>query len=353
MPEDENVMVSSSSIAAVIRMLAYGATGETQQEMLQLIGAAAASAADQENALKVLTSLAHPLDPKKPEPDVSIANGLFLRTTFVPKQEYVGAMQKAAEAEIVTLDFSDPNAVKTINGWVRDHTRAMIPSILDRISNTTVMIVINAVAFEGKWARQFDPENTKPRAFHRSDGTSVETPMMHREGEYAVAFLPQATIVEMPYEGGRYSMILLLPPQGASPKKLLEGLTTAKLDAWLAEAGSREISLTVPKWTATFERNLNKDLEALQMKRPFDPDRAEFDGIAEQTERLFVERILHKTFVEVSEKGTKAAAVTSGEVGATSVPEPPQEVVFDRPFAYLIRERNSGVVLFAGWLQRP
>lgn len=352
MSEEENVLLSPTSIASLLRMLAYGASGDTQKQMLAVLGDPKAGPTEQQNAIKTLTSLAHRLDPEKPEPDVSIANGLFLRTQFSPKDEYVNAMRKAAEAEIVTLDFSDPNSVKTINGWVNEHTRKMIPSILDAIEDSTVMIAINAVAFEGHWAVKFDPTQTVPGPFHLGDGQTVEVPIMHRTGQYAAAFLPQATIVEVPYAGGRYAMTLILPSEGTSPKKLLEAMTTEKLNQWLQQAVPKEIALALPKWTSTFERNLNNDLKALGAELAFDPGRAKFDGIAETTERLFVQTVLHKTFVEVDEKGTKAAAVTMGEVGVTSAPER-YEVVFDRPFAYLIRETKSGVLLFAGWLNRP
>jgi len=176
--------------------------------------------------------------------------------------------------------------------------------------------------------------------------------MMSRTGKYRVVVSPVATVVEAPYGDKSYSMLLFLPPEGATARATLAGLNGDKLKSLLDSMTESEIVLTMPKWRFAYERTLNDDLKALGIRDAFDTEAANFSRMREERD-LFLQRVIHKSFIEVDEEGTKAAAVTGAEMGITSAPATPREIRFDRPFAFAIRDTKSGGILFLGWVNDP
>ncbi|RMG67960.1 MAG: serpin family protein [Calditrichaeota bacterium] len=273
---------------------------------------------------------------------------------FALNPAFAETLQKYYFARVIGLDFQRSEAVEAINGWVQDATRGKIPRLLDEIDPRERLFLINALYFQGFWQIPFDPEKTSTENFYRADGSTVSCQMMHRQGEFSVAFLDSLLAVDLPYGNGAFSMTIVLPAEGVSLQSVVAQLNEDRLKAWLAALASREIVLGLPRFRFRNQLHLNDPLSHMGMAIAFDPMRADFSPMQQPGpaagEKLVVTRVLQNTFVQVDEKGTEAAAVTGIGIGVTSVPP---QVTANRPFLFLIREHFAGTILFIGKVEEP
>jgi Serine protease inhibitor len=236
--------------------------------------------------------------------------------------------------------------VDAINGWVSNATAKKIPTIIDSIDPSEVMFLINAIYFKGAWQQKFDKAQTANAPFRSSAVQSQSVPMMHREGKVRYAREPGLTAVDLYYGNSAFAMTLLLPDSTSDIDASTEALTPAAWNRLLGEFGVREVNLFLPRFRIEWNRKLNDDLTAMGLGVAF-TDNADFTGMSDQGRRLRISRVIQKTYVDVNEEGTEAAAVTSVGIQLTSI-ELPTTVRFDRPFIFAIRERFSGTILFIG-----
>ena len=339
-----NVVVSPLSVSLALDMTLNGARGATRDEMrrtLQLgdLSDDAVNAAC-ESALVTLAS-ADPAVVHK------IANSIWLRRGFDAKPEFLATNAKHFHAEVRTLDFAAPDAASTINGWVAHATEGKIPSIApEQIPGDVVAYLINAIYFKGSWTIPFDPKLTKDDSFTCTDASRVPCKLMHRTGSLRCLETPTLQAVELPYGNGAFRATILLPAADSSIDALL-----ATLDGGLPTGlQDRDGEIFLPRFVTRTESTLNGTLAALGMPTAFTAS-ADFSGIAP---KLFISEVKHKTFVEVNEEGTEAAAATSVEVSRTSARVSPRFVMrVDRPFVFVIHETKSGAVLFLGKIGDP
>jgi len=346
-----NVFVSPLSASMALGMALAGADGGTYEAMRGGLDLGSLSREEIGASYASLIALLSDLDP---EVRLAIGNAVWLRTGFSPESAYVAEVEEDFGARVATLDFDDPSAAETINAWVAEATEGLIDGIVDPpIDPMIVAYLINAIYFEGDWTVQFDPADTRPGEFRREDGTTVTAPFMHLSEEtFPFSWTPDYIAVELPYGGEAFAMTLVVPTGEAGLAGFVDGLDP---DAWrtiVAGLAPTEAMVAVPKFRLEYEKVLNDVLVALGMGPAFDPFAADFtrmhrDALALQ---LHISEVKQKAFVEVDEKGTKAAAVTSVGMGATSAPP---YFAADRPFLFVIRERLSGTVLFTGLVHDP
>jgi serpin B len=346
-----NLFVSPFSASMALGMALAGAEGETYEAMRGGLGLSGMSREEIGASYHSMIGLLTELDPSV---QMEIGNSVWLRTGFEPEAAYLEEVEADFDARVSTLDFADPAAADTINAWVSEATGGEIEGIVTPpISPLTVAFLINAIYFRGDWTIQFDPADTRPGPFRREDGTVVTAPLMHlSDGEFPFARTPEYTALELPYGGEAFAMTLVLPPEGVGLAEFVAGLDA---DAWkriLASLSPREPPVTLPKFRLEFDKQLNDVLKALGMEPAFDPSVADFSRMHRDAldMQLHLSEVKQKAFVEVDEKGTTAAAVTSVEVGVTSAPI---GFTADRPFLFAIRERLSGTVLFTGLVYDP
>ena len=346
-----NLFVSPFSASMALGMALAGAEGTTYQAMRDGLGLSGMSREEIGASYHSLIGLLTDLDPTV---RMEIGNSVWLRSGFDPEAAYIEEVEADFEARVATLDFADPTAADTINTWVAEATGGTIEGIVTPpISPLTVAFLINAIYFQGDWTIQFDPADTRPGSFRREDGTVVTAPLMQlSDGEFPFAWTPEYTAVELPYGGEAFAMTLVLPPEGVSLADFVAGLDADHWKLILASLSRREPPVTLPKFRLEFDKQLNDVLKALGMEPAFDPNVADFSRMHRDARvmELHVSEVKQKAFVEVDEKGTTAAAVTSVEVGVTSAPI---GFTADRPFLFAIRERLSGTVLFTGLVYDP
>jgi serpin B len=340
----ENLFLSPTSASMALGMTLNGAAGTTLDSMRLALGLADTPLEEINQGYQRLIDLLLSLDPSV---EFAIANSIWAREGVPFRSEFLAAGKTHFDAEIRTLDFGAPTALPAINDWVKEKTRDRIPTILDEIRNDEVMFLINAIFFKGRWRITFDPKETRDLPFHAGDGTTRMVPTMRLDPEpLRVASVNGNTIVELLYGNGAYAMVLALPAEGRTLADLADGLDGEQWAAWTGALAETRVGLTLPRFRLEYRRELKDDLSRLGMRVAFDPDRANFSRMWNATaENLFLTRVIQKSFVEVNEEGTTAAAATAVGVGVTSVP---LTISFDRPFLFAIRERLSGTLLFVG-----
>jgi serpin B len=346
-----NVFVSPLSASMALGMALAGAEKETYTAMRDALGLEGMSPEQIGRSYQTLIALLTNLDPTV---RMEIGNSVWLRNGFEPEDEYIDDVQTHFDARVSTLDFSDPVAADTINAWVSDATEGLIDGIVDPpIDPLTVAFLINAIFFQGDWTLQFDPADTRPADFRRDDGTVVSADFMSQsEGEFPFAWSEDYVAVELPYGGEAFAMVVVVPGHGVALDDFVADLDADEWTGIIERMTPSETMVLLPKFKLEYERSLNEVLKALGMEPAFDPFVADFsrmhrDALALQ---LHISRVRQKAYIEVDEKGTTAAAVTSVEVGVTSAPP---MLVADRPFLFAIRERLSGTILFVGMVHDP
>lgn len=342
-----NVFISPLSASMALGMTATGAAGETLDSMRTVLGYQSADLQEMDESYRSLIDLLRGLDPSV---DFRIANSIWYRNDLSVEQSFVDATKKYFDAEVASLDFGSPSAIGTINDWVKSSTNDKIDKIVNEIPQDMVMYLINAIYFKGSWTAQFDESLTKDEPFFADDGSHPSVPMMSVDGDFPAAATGEYSAVELPYGGGAYSMIVVVPPQGSSVDSLIAQMDAPAWDALLAGLHEASGIVQIPKFRLEWKGSLKPSLIDMGMGIAFDGGRADFTGISREG-GLAISTVDQKTFVNVDEEGTEAAAVTAVGITTTSAPSPLLRA--DRPFLFAIRERFSGTLLFIGKMAVP
>jgi serine protease inhibitor len=343
-----NVFLSPLSASMALGMTMNGARGETFSGMRSALGFGAMGPGEVNASYRSLLALLLGLDSSV---DLRIANSIWVRQGFPLHDAFVASSREYFDASVTALDFSDPGAPKVINAWVERGTNGKIEEIVEQIDSDVMLYLINAVYFKGSWTTRFDRARTREAPFHRADGSEQRVRMMHLpQGKVRHLRTPEAEIVDLPYGRGAFSMTVVLPSRGRSLDALLASLDAERWNAWMEQLREGELDVFLPRFRLEYEQILNRTLQSLGMERAFAPGLADFSGMSPAGGGLFISQVKQKTYVDVNEEGTEAAAVTSVEIRLVSAPP---SFVADRPFLVAIRERLSGTILFLGIIGAP
>ncbi len=347
----ENVILSPLSAYLALGMTANGADFETLEAMRAALAQTELSEEEANDAFRDLMELLLGLDEHV---EFQLANSIWHRDDFPVRPDFVDLSREYFDAVVEALDFDDPAAAATINAWVEEETRGRIVDLIDEIDPEHVMFLINALYFQGDWQEAFDRDDTRTADFRRLDGSTVPVPLMSRTGEVRHQVRDGFEAVELLYGRGAFAMTVILPPEGTPPAELVDGLDAPTWDEWMASFEEREVSVQLPRFRLEWEEMLNDALSAMGMDVAFDRDRADFGRLVEEGAflpgNLYITEVKQKTFIDVNEEGTEAAAATSVGVGITSAPPAFRA---DRPFLFALRERFSGTVFFLGQVLDP
>ncbi|WP_337438286.1 serpin family protein [Prevotella sp.] len=341
----DSKVVSPLSVSFLMAMLANGADSTTKDEILSTVaGDKSLSVAELNDTYAAFLRMAANGDKLT---TINIANYIALNKGFKLKSTYAGTVGSKYAANVENLDFASPKALKHINQWCSDKTCRMIPSIIDCLNPSDVAVLLNAIYFNGSWTHQFPKKNTRLENFQGYTRDIKKVDMMHQERKFFYADNSRFAAVELPYGNGQYSMTVLLPNEGVSINDMMKQLTAGEFAKLQQQMSECIVDLKLPRFSTTTNVSLNAPLSALGAKTMFTSS-ADFSGMADAG--VFVSAMLQKAKIEVSEEGTKAAAVTAGVIALTALHEQPRHVKFHakRPFVYTINEKNSNAILFIG-----
>lgn len=350
---NRNILLSPTSVLLALSMAWNGARGQTRESMAAALGFAGLEAAEV-NRLNagMITSLAT----ADPEVELVITNALWVRAGIPLADDFVRTCENYYQGRAEELDFDSEAAVTTVNDWVRNRTRNRIPTIIDQLGREDVLLLTNAVYFNGRWMETFDPEKTRERQFRTEAGPPRLTPMMERAGRFDYREEAGLQVARLPYGRGDFALYVLLPEE-IGTDRLVAALATNGIESIIAAVAPRDGTLVLPRFRVEFDGNLNDALSGLGMDIAFDPRRADFQAMlpAEVDMAFFVSEVVHKSFIEVGEAGTEAAAATGVRMSMTAMPGGEDRFVMacDRPFVFIVREEATGTTLFIGIVNDP
>jgi len=285
--------------------------------------------------------------------DLAIANSLWPAKTFAMKQSFTNSMKLFYGVTVTPVAYPEPGR-QAVNAWVETQTNDRIKNLLPEgsLDDSTRLVLVNAIYFKGKWAQPFKVKSTRDRTFHLDTDTRADVPMMTQSRRYRLADNDKYQVLELPYEGGELSMVLIVPKAIDGLAEVEKNLQWSAVDQALGEARVRETIVYLPRFKFEYSRTMNQPLQALGMKLAFS-DAADFRAMSED-ESLKISLVQHKAFIEVKEEGSEAAAATAVAMfrESAAMSQPPV-VRADRPFLFAIRHAQTGTVLFAGRVMDP
>lgn len=344
---EPNVLVSPLSASMALGMTANGARAETLTAMRAVLGFGGM----QEDAVNdAYQGLIAQLRLRDRAVEFRLANSIWYERTFQVETPFLDTSREHFDAEVRSLDFASPAAPGTISRWAEDATGGRIRDLIQSINPLEVMFLVNAVYFKAPWSTPFEPNQTRPGDFTRADGRVVQAPMMHVDAPRPFLRNAEVEAVELLYADSAFGMVVVMPAPGRTLDELAASLTPERWDQWMAGLNSGRLLLEMPKFRFDFSEKLNDALTAMGMGVAFVPLVADFGRITTSRNDLYISRVVHKTFIDVHELGTEAAAATAVGIAVTSLPP---SITIDRPFLFAIRERTSGAILFIGRVGDP
>lgn len=319
-----NVVVSPRSAAEALSMLAEGAAGSTRDEIISTLGG----------------SLCAPLDPVKGI-TLKSANSVWIRKDLDLKKAYSKVLSRNYGAQAYRLNFTRADAAGLINHWCSKHTNGKIPKIIDRISPESVLFLINAIYFNANWEDPFDEGKTREDIFHGAK--DLNRKFMHAKRWYDYMETDKSQIVVLPYAGGRFAMTIILPKEGCEQEYAVD----------YSKLGQEQVRLSLPKFKVETSLEMNDILKSMGIRRAFYSG-ADFSNMTSSP--VAVDKVLQKCYIDVSEKGTEAAAVTMIQMKLTAVGpgyDTSKVMNVNRPFVFIITDLNTGEALFAGRISDP
>lgn len=344
-PGADNYMISPVSASLALGMVYNGANGETATAFENTLGYPLASPEEINTVNQAL--LSHLTDTPKGS-ILEIANSLWIRDEFSVKEEFISLNKKYYRARVEHLDFSRPTSVDIINNWVKKQTREKIPTIVETLDERLVMLAINALYFNSSWKYRFNGEDTGNSPFYLENGTVKQVDMMQMEGELAVAHKEHYSTVTLPYKNDKFSMVLILPGEKKTVEDLIAELNIEAINNITGNNNLSTIHIKLPKFKFSYEKIFNDALIEMGLGLAFG-DNADFSNLSDSGTKISF--VLQKTYIDVNEKGTEAAAVTAVGVETTSVGRAP--IIFNRPFLFIITEKNTKSIIFTGKVGVP
>ncbi len=266
--------------------------------------------------------------------------------SFEPSEDFLADCASFARAEVFAREFGEA-ACRDLNAWVSEHTDGMIDGILERVNSDDIMYLVNALAFEADWEEDYREFQLRDGVFHAADGDKTVQMMYSMENTYLEC--EGFTGFMKPYKGGRYAFAALLPDEGTGLDGLVSSLTGETLAAALADAQDATVETAMPSFSSEYKAELSETLINMGMTDAFDKERADFTGMGSSPlGNIFINRVLHKTFIDVTPLGTRAGAATVVEINAEGDMLVEKSVVLDRPFLYMIVDTEYNIPLFIG-----
>ncbi len=345
---EEGVLLSPQSVLSALAMTANGAGNETLAQMEEAFGLPAGELS------RYLAAYNSSL-PSGEKYSLHQANSLWVREGEVEvERDFLQVNADYFGADVYRKPF-DGDTLEEINGWVKEHTHEMIPSILDEIDPELMMVLINALAFEAEWQDPYEEGSVQKRIFTQEDATELTVDMMSSteqaflRDENARGFLKY-------YADKKYAFAALLPDEGVTLGEYLESLTGQRLRQVLTNAQDKEVWARIPKFEMEYESSLNAMLNNMGVTDAFDPNMADFTpmGRCAGGDPLYIGKMIHKAYISVFEQGTRAGAVTAVMIEAgRALPEEPEQVYLERPFLFMIVDAETMLPVFMGTMTGP
>ncbi|MEM1169974.1 MAG: serpin family protein [Cyanobacteria bacterium P01_H01_bin.35] len=347
---NENIFISPISIAIALSITYNGAVGKTQEAMAKTLNFQGMSLEEINQANQELGIL---LDSLNSDIKLNISNSIWTKIGVPFEPNFLQINQEVYQSQVREIDFENPQSTEIINNWIKDNTKGKIDKIIERLDRDSVMILLNAIYFKGNWQKEFEDFYTQDRPFYLSNGMEKQHPTMLNLSQYSYYENQTFQAINLPYGEGSVSMYIFLPKEEIGLETFYQTLNEENWQNWMLKFESQTVTLSLPKFKNEYEVTLNNVLKSLGMEIAFDVKTADFSRISSIPPELYIDEIKHKTFVEVNETGTEAAAATSITMAVASAMVTSLNMFVNRPFFFAIRDNNSATILFMGEITNP
>jgi serpin B len=343
----DNFMISPVSLSLALGMAYNGSDGETKTAFDDVLNYRTSLLKVNEFNKNLITKLSSNADGSVME----IANSIWIKENFPVKNEFIGLNNDYYSAEVQNLDFSNPSSVDIINNWVSGKTHDKIPTIINSISEDAALFLINALYFNANWKYEFESKNTHSNSFFNNDSETTQVEMMSQTATFLHTQNELFSSVILPYKKDKFSMVILLPNAEKTTDDIITEMNEEKWSSWLNSYDSADVALTMPKFKLDYKNKLNDELTNLGLGVVF-TNSADFSKISDI--KLLISYVLQKTFIDVNEEGTEAAAVTIIGFETTSAGGGNNKIFnVNKPFLYIIKENVTGSICFMGKVGAP
>jgi serine protease inhibitor len=343
----ENVIISPLSISYALSMTLNGASSSTRDSMIEALRLKNISIDELNKSYSNLTAALLSVDKRVL---ISVANSVWTEQNFEVKNTFIDVLTNYYNAESKSFDINDVTAPTKINKWIEDNTNGVIKNMIEKLNDNTVMLLINAIYFKGKWKTQFENNATENKLFYKIDGSTLNAPFMHQTEIHKVYQDVGFVLAEIPYGQGNFVMDIILPDNNRTDVTAL--LTGSNFQNWINNLSDRKVNLYLPRFKYGFKKKMKDPLSAMGMGIAF-TDAADFTNITSYPP-LLINEVTHQAYIETNEEGTEAAAATVVDIGLTSYnPDSPLLINIDHPFIYFIRETTTNSVIFMGKVSNP
>ncbi|MBY0357874.1 MAG: serpin family protein [Candidatus Obscuribacterales bacterium] len=358
-----NIFISPLSIGEVLKMSVNGAAGKTKDEIVSVLNLTDNNTQNINTADRTLVAtitapnkaLASTVTQGDPNFHLNIANSLWGDKKIQFNPAFIDVCKSNYQAQVEALDFANPQSLNIINSWISGKTKGKIPRMLNQLSAADLLLLVNATYFKAPWENVFDKSSTQLIDFQASSGQITKCPTMHRSGRMAYLKNSTGEMINLPYADKQTSMYVLLPAKGKSAFDLLPTLSAKNWQSLTGSLSARPGEIYLPKFKFAYDSRLKSPLMNLGMKTPFDKQAADFSPMTKTVQHIWVGDVLHKTFVDVNEEGTEAAAVTVMTMCGSAMPPPETPFVMkvDRPFIFAIVNNSTKTIIFIGLVGDP
>jgi len=350
--ESGNLFFSPFSVHATLSMIVEGANGNTREEMDNVLALSTDSSTRQQGYKKLLNNL----NAKNSNYNLSIANAIWIEKTYSVKPEFSSVLSTFYDTTAFKADFARyPDAERVnINRWVEGKTNNKILNLIPEgnVDSLTRLVIADAIYFKGKWSQIFEKQYTQDAPFFVSSSRNVTVPLMYQSAWMGYYSDNELKALEMDYEGYNLSMLILLPDSNHSLSEVESELSSDQINSIRSHIVNNEVHIWIPRFGITRFEKMRDLLMELGMTSAFDSSTADFTGI-NSTKELFISDVFHKTFINVNEFGTEAAAATAVIAPSAVPPSYVKEFRADHPFLFFIIDKQSGVILFMGRMVDP
>lgn len=349
--EQKNIMISPLSVSLALALAYNGAEGETRTEMGEALGLQGLSLEEINQGYSQLKSILGQADSTI---DLRLRESIWTPKDLELNKDYLKNLKNYYHAETQQLDFSDPKSVDRINKWVKKSTNNKIEEIVDQLDPNTVMLLLNTVYFLGDWTTPFEQDLTETKDFHLLDGSSKKHPLMKSIGDVNYFENELFQSVQLPYGEEKFSMYVFLPQEDQKLAEVSQALLNYSTQEWqkLLQGYSNQYgTLELPRFELEYDIELTSMLKSMGMEAAFTPQQADFSNMLAEFKSP-IDEVKHKTYIRTDEKGTEAAGATMIAV-PTSLPMEQFSMIVDRPFMFMIQEKQTGVILFMGSIVNP
>ncbi|MGY0693919.1 serpin family protein [Virgibacillus sp. FSP13] len=349
--ENNNIFISPTSLLLALSMVYNGADSMTKEEIAKTLQAEGIEVNELNKANASLITMLHN---NSDHTKLNIANSIWLNENFHFQDDFTKSNTDYFNAEIQEIDVSDSESSGMINEWVKKSTNNKIKKIVaSRLDPDLVAILINAIYFKGEWTYEFNKDQTEDRSFHLKDGTTKDIPLMTLTEELLYLENENFQAVTLPYGDDEMSMNIFLPKKDSSLEEFKKTLTNETWEQLGSEFRPKEGTIMLPKFQLEYETSLNETLKDLGMTTAFNKD-ADFSKMIKEDNPLWISKVKQKTFINVNEEGTEAAATTSVDVVTESITiDGPFRMEVNRPFFIAITDNETDTIVFMGGISNP